>query len=289
MGLPFFTGFYSKDLILEIIIGSNIVNSLFFYNIALFAAGLTAMYSSKIILLAFIYNKNKSIGITYKNINEPGFYMSLALFLLTSFSIFIGYIYVDIFVGNGSPYFYDSIFILPNNNYSINMLLLNTFQKNYPLIITIVSAIFIYFIKSCKKNLAFLNNIIIFNTVIKQFQPFLNKISSFFFLAALVNIIYNNVLISAYNFSYKNQTKLIDKGILELFGSIGIFRFVKSVNRFLKTEFSVYLNVGLSILNMCIITIIIIYASIPHNNHFFMDIGFLFVLVLLINYELLVK
>jgi len=58
MGFPFLTGFYSKDLILELLLASFQVNAFFLYSLALAAAFLTATYSFRLLHFAFFYRLN---------------------------------------------------------------------------------------------------------------------------------------------------------------------------------------------------------------------------------------
>jgi NADH-ubiquinone oxidoreductase chain 5 len=55
MGFPFLTGFYSKDVLLELAFGSYCFNSLFAYCLGTFSAFLTSFYSLRLIYLTF-YN-----------------------------------------------------------------------------------------------------------------------------------------------------------------------------------------------------------------------------------------
>jgi len=54
MGFPFLTGFYSKDLILELVYEKSFIN--FFYCLILFTALLTAFYSIRLLYIVFIDN-----------------------------------------------------------------------------------------------------------------------------------------------------------------------------------------------------------------------------------------
>jgi len=59
MGIPFFTGFYSKDFLLEYIYNSKISLNSFLYILSILTAFLTAFYSIKILYLTF-YKTQKS-------------------------------------------------------------------------------------------------------------------------------------------------------------------------------------------------------------------------------------
>ena len=54
LGFPFLSGFYSKDLILELIYSRYIIESTFIYFFAVLAAIFTSIYSFKLIFYVFI-------------------------------------------------------------------------------------------------------------------------------------------------------------------------------------------------------------------------------------------
>jgi NADH:ubiquinone oxidoreductase subunit 5 (subunit L)/multisubunit Na+/H+ antiporter MnhA subunit len=102
MGFPYLTGFYSKDSLIElIIVNSN--NNISFYCtfISLFTAILTNIYSLRIIYLVFLV-KTKSKRILIQNIHDAPSFMLFSQFILSFFSIFIGFFFFDLFLGLGS-------------------------------------------------------------------------------------------------------------------------------------------------------------------------------------------
>jgi NADH-ubiquinone oxidoreductase chain 5 len=58
LGFPFLSGFYSKDLILELIYSRYILDSIYIYIMALVAALFTAIYSFKVIFYVFFHSIN---------------------------------------------------------------------------------------------------------------------------------------------------------------------------------------------------------------------------------------
>ena len=96
MGFPFLTGFYSKDLILELLLSTYKIDFGFFYGLALVAAFFTAAYSVRLLLLVFFF-KPKFYFVSYPL--EGQGYIFTSLFCLTLCSLVFGYIFADLFVG----------------------------------------------------------------------------------------------------------------------------------------------------------------------------------------------
>lgn len=113
MGFPFLTGFYSKDLILEIAHAKYTVTATFSYFVGILTAFLTSIYSFRIIYLTYIFEKN--IFRRFFNFDTSIFF-SIPLVFLALGSLFFGYITKDLFVGLGSDALAFNIFILPENN-----------------------------------------------------------------------------------------------------------------------------------------------------------------------------
>ncbi len=110
IGFPFLSGFYSKDVILEL----NFVNLVykweawFSFFIGLFTAFFTAMYSFKLVILVF-FKRFKFSSVKLFFIEEASLFLALPLFVLSIFSIFSGFLFKDAFVGFGSIFFNNSV------------------------------------------------------------------------------------------------------------------------------------------------------------------------------------
>ncbi len=97
-GFPFFSGFYSKDAIIEFsyLHGSSI--GYFASAIGIFTAFLTSIYSWRLIFFTFhgSYNNQK---IDFEKIHESSIVMIAPLIILAFGAIFSGYIFKEIFIG----------------------------------------------------------------------------------------------------------------------------------------------------------------------------------------------
>jgi NADH-ubiquinone oxidoreductase chain 5 len=67
-GFPFLTGFYSKDLILEVFYGKYTSTGHFCYYLCTVSAFLTAFYSTRLIYLTFLSKPNG-----YKSVTQAAF------------------------------------------------------------------------------------------------------------------------------------------------------------------------------------------------------------------------
>ena len=114
LATPFLTGFYSKDLIIELAYGSYSFSKMYAFILGSISAGLTAFYSFRLISLVFLVSPNGNKQ-SYLNSHESNSAAIIPLIILSLFSIFFGYLFSDMFVGMGSDFFGNSLFIHPNN------------------------------------------------------------------------------------------------------------------------------------------------------------------------------
>jgi len=115
VAVPFMTGFYSKDLILESAYGQFYLSSTIVYFIASIGAMFTTLYSAKVLYLTFLTNPNGPLN-NYKHAHEGDLLLNIPLIILAVFSIFFGFLTKDIFIGLGTGFFSDnSLFIHPSH------------------------------------------------------------------------------------------------------------------------------------------------------------------------------
>src|SRR5271155_935514 len=103
LATPWLTGFYSKDLIIELAYGLYSFSGTYAYILGSITAGLTAFYSFRLISLVFLTVPNGSRTV-YLNSHEANISVIIPLFILALFSIFFGFVFSDLFVGVGSDF-----------------------------------------------------------------------------------------------------------------------------------------------------------------------------------------
>lgn len=103
IGLPFLTGFYSKDLILELALTKYSLEGSFTYSLGIITAFLTSFYSFRLFYMTFLY-QNNSFRQVINHVHELPVKMAIALGILSLGSIFFGYFAKDLLVGLGTNF-----------------------------------------------------------------------------------------------------------------------------------------------------------------------------------------
>ena len=212
MGFPFLTGFYSKDVILEVAYGKFSVYGHFAYWLGTAAAFFTAFYSMRLSFLTFLSDPNGYKPVLLGAHDAP-FRMALPLIILSVPSIFIGYCTRDLFIGLGTDFWNNAIFISPFNLNSIDAEFISHFYKLLPVTLSLIgasSALLYYTFFS--EDLYWLKT----STFGRKLYGFLNR--KWFF-----DKVYNELLTQNFlSFGYHTSYKLIDRGIIEMFGPFGL-------------------------------------------------------------------
>lgn len=259
LATPFLTGFYSKDLILELAFGKYSFSGLYAYILGTVTAGITAFYSFRLISLVFLgtVNGNKT---SYLNSHESNLAVILPLITLAIFSIFFGYIFSDLFVGIGSDFFANSIFIHPNNIALIEAeFSLNPIIKLLPAILSLLGAVFSIYIYNFNPSL-FTN--LFKNIYIVKIYSFLN--GKYYFDVIYNHYLINNGLILGYNIS-----KEIDRGIIEFLGPHGFSNYLlKTGNKLGKLDTGIITTYSLYITLSLISLLLLIFGPLIFNIYF---------------------
>jgi NADH-ubiquinone oxidoreductase chain 5 len=242
LATPYLTGFYSKDLILELAYGQYSFTGMYAFILGSITAGITAFYSFRLISLVFLTTPNGQKQ-SYLNSHESNIAVIIPLLILALFSIFFGYIFSELFVGVGSDFFGNSLFIHPNNisiieaEFSINPII-----KLFPAIFSLTgaaSAIFIY-----HKSPQIIINLTE-TTIGQKLYGFLN--GKYYF-----DVIYNHFIVSAGLQTGYLISKEIDRGAIELLGPYGLAKTfsntginIAKLDTGIITTYSLYITIGL--------------------------------------------
>jgi NADH-ubiquinone oxidoreductase chain 5 len=197
MGFPYLTGFYSKDLILELAYDRYYLA--FAHWLGVFAALLTAAYSLRLVYLTFIANTNAKKEV-FSHAHEGSWNLTLPLIVLALGSIFVGYLTKEIiwsFQITLSPIIPTSIKLMP--------VIFSLFGAG--------TAVILYHYSSR-----------IFNT---PTSPVGLAGYTFLYSAWQFNYIINHFLVqNVWRLGHLITFRVLDKGVLELIGPKGISQFM---------------------------------------------------------------
>lgn len=208
LGLPFLSGYYSKDFILELSFATYTIPGHFAYALGSMAAFFTAFYSIRLLILTFFGSTNAYKQVIIKAHDAPSL-IAFPLFTLSILSIFIGYFFRDMAVGLGSDFWENSLALCYSNNYLMDAEFLPFIIKLIPLICAGLGVLLATYIYNWLTN--YLNSLI-FKDFFRNIYIFLNK--KWFMDKLYSEIIYQKVLFLSYNPFYS----IFDKGIFNVLG-----------------------------------------------------------------------
>ena len=251
MGFPFLTGFYSKDTILEVAYAKYTVWGHFSYYLGTLAAFCTAFYSIRLLFLVFLAEPNGN-RVVITNAHEGSWRMGFPLFILSIFSIIVGFMTRDFFIGFGTHFWGAAIFVLPQNYVLSDIEFVDLYYKLLPLIVSIIGASFAYFLYSFGLNYYYkIKTTAAFQVV----YNFLNR--KWYFDRIYNEFIGQNVLNVSYSYAYKD----IDRGLIEKVGPSGIIDSIEYVFSSIKTIQSGYMFHYLFMFLCAIVVLIMIFIT----------------------------
>jgi NADH-ubiquinone oxidoreductase chain 5 len=243
VAVPFMTGFYSKDFILESSYGQFYLSGTVVYFVATIGAMFTTLYSAKVLYLTFLTNPNGPL-FSYKIAHEGDLFLTIPLIILSIFSIFFGYITKDIFIGLGTGFFVDnSLFIHPSHEIMLDTeFAVPTFFKLLPFVFTV--------------------SLSIISVLLSEFLPKLlinfkysklgYNIFSFFNQRFYIELFYNKYIVEGVLKLGGQTTKSLDKGSVELIGPYGLEKGLVALSTNLSklstgvvTTYALYIILGL--------------------------------------------
>lgn len=209
-GIPYLSGFYSKDLLIELTYTTYTFTSVFSYWLALFSVFFTAFYSTRILYYVFWGWPNY---VTFR-LMESGNTILLVLGILSVSSIFIGYLSRDFLIGMGTSVWQNSVAILKANHFietELSFIFAGWLATNklFPLLVTLSGVIVSFFVLFVWLNL-------VSHYTFRLLYIFINQ--KWFYDLIYFNFIISILISLAYNVMFK----LIDRGLLEFMGSMGV-------------------------------------------------------------------
>lgn len=236
------TGFYSKDLILEVAYGQYEFSGHAAYWLGTLSACLTAFYSLRLISLTFMTYPNASKSV-YLHTHDAPVIVMVPLTILSLLAIFFGYIAKDLFVGMGSDFLSPSLFIHPSHislveaEFSINL-----FNKLLPAILTLVGAV----------SAIYMYHVVPQFTIGLTGSAFGRRLYHFFNGKYYVDVIYNHYFINASLLLGYTFSKVLDRGAIELIGPHGLSLSLAAGSKDIAkldtgslTSYALYLMLGL--------------------------------------------
>lgn len=212
MGLPFLTGYYSKDFILETSYAKHGILAHFSFWLGCAAAFFTAFYSTRLIFLTFLSEPNGFRPILSKTHESPT-KMTLPLGVLAVPSIFIGYFTQDMITGMGTTFWGNSIQTFPENFSNTDAEFIPLGIKLLPVFFSLLGGAFAFSVYTYKQRLLYSLKL---NLLGRKLYTFLNR--KWFFDKIYNEILLQNVLIFGYSVSFK----ILDRGMVEFLGPRGL-------------------------------------------------------------------
>ncbi len=115
-GVPYFAGYYSKDMVLEVAYAAHSGPGMYAFVLGLLAAFLTAFYSWRLLILTF-HGAPRADHHTMEHVHESPLVMLVPLLVLSVGAVFTGYVFYDYFVGDLQEAFWNgAIFTGPDNH-----------------------------------------------------------------------------------------------------------------------------------------------------------------------------
>jgi len=224
IGFPYFSGYYSKESILENAYYSNSSMATFAYTVGVLTALLTAFYSWRLLFMTF-HGENRSDSKTFQRAHESPLVMTLPLFLLAFGSIFVGMFFANFYIGKLQYTFWGEAIALHEGKHHY-LPFIQTFIVKSSVAIGVMLAAIIYFYKSyLSKNLA--------HNLYPLYSISLNK--------WYVDELYNSIFIKPYFLLANLFWKKGDEKIIDGYGPNGITKIVLVSSNYLSRFQSGYL------------------------------------------------
>ncbi len=151
MGVPFFAGYYSKDIVLESAFAAHSGVGAYAFWLGIAAAVMTAFYSGRLLFMTF-HGEPRADEKTMAHVHESPKSMTIPLVVLAIGAMFSGYFGYHYFVGEGMKEFWGaSIFIAPDHTALADAHHVPGWVKHLPLVVGMIGmglAFYMYVIRT---------------------------------------------------------------------------------------------------------------------------------------------
>jgi NADH-ubiquinone oxidoreductase chain 5 len=231
VGFPFLSGYYSKDVILELSLANYTWVGAVTHTFGLLAALCTSIYSFRLLHLSFL-NARNSYKFYVVSAHEAPLTMGLPLFFLSLGAVFIGYLSRDFMIGLGTDAWNGIFYISYKNSFSVESEFLLVYQKHIPFFLGFFGCVFAYFSVNSSLSLVDKRNIF---SLIKFFSKIYLILYRFFSAKWHFDQVYNELFVNQIMvLGYRKTFLVLDKGFVESLGPFGSTEFIN----FLSTRFS---------------------------------------------------
>ena len=211
-GFPLFSGFYSKDAIIEFAYLEGSFLGYFAAFIGITTAFMTSVYSWRLILKTFHGNFNNK-KVNFENIHESPLVMLLPLLILALGAIFAGYLFKDLLIGlDSSPNFWRS-----------SIFYLNPLSTDHPPIWFLLLTPILVIISIPLSYILFVKNKNIINYLVDTNKPLYDFLKNKWYFDEFYNYLFVNPLKKIGYFFWKR----IDISIIDKFGPDGVSSVIK--------------------------------------------------------------
>ncbi|MBI1216431.1 MAG: NADH-quinone oxidoreductase subunit L [Alphaproteobacteria bacterium] len=143
-GVPFFAGYYSKDMILESAFAAHTQLGEFAYWCGIAAAFLTAFYSWRLIFMTF-HGRPRADEKVMAHVHESPLIMTMPLAVLAAGAIAGGWLFFGDFVGKLHPFFWGkSLFVMPDTDIMEQAEHIDKFHAHLPTMVGAVGILLAY-------------------------------------------------------------------------------------------------------------------------------------------------
>ena len=214
IGFPFFSGYYSKESILETAYFNNSGIGLYAYIVGIITALLTAFYSWRLLLMTFHGNSNLSQDILDK-VKESPKVMIVPLIFLAFGSMFSGLILYDIFIGSEKDNFWFGSIVISHEHLEHLPFIQNLIIKSSVAFGVFIAGFIYFYNKKLSHDLA------------NYFSPLYSISINKWYVDELYDRIFTKPLFFLASFFWKRG----DQKSIDAFGPDGITKIIKLLSK----------------------------------------------------------